>query len=455
MLPQVTERFHDRREAGRRLAERLTQLKGRSDVIILALPRGGVPVAFEIAKALSLPLDVFVVRKLGLPGHEELAMGAVASGGVRVVNPDLIREFGVSRGTLASLIQAEERELARRETLYRHGRPFPSLKNRTVVLVDDGIATGASMLAAVQAAKELDAAEVIVAAPIIAAPTLRLLLGQAQRVECVAAPDRFFAVGLWYEDFAQTTDAEVQTLLAEVTGARASYSAIMPRDIAAHSIRIPIPGATLMGDLNVPAGAAGLVVFVHGSGSSRLSPRNREIAAALRRRGFGTLLFDLLSLAEEAAERVTAEFRFNIPLLASRLIAVTDWVAGLGEVQGLPIGYFGASTGAAAAIIAATARPQMVRAVVSRGGRPDLAGDALPRLRAPTLLVVGGDDLQVVALNREARSRIRDAQTELAIVPGATHLFEEPGALDEVTRLAADWFDTRFAAYAPVYAGGG
>lgn len=213
MLPQMTERFRDRHDAGQRLAPRLADLRKASDVVVLALPRGGVPVAFEIARALDLLMDVFVVRKLGLPGHEEYAMGAVASGGVRVVNPAVIREFGVSRPSLDAAIQREEAELARRETLYRQGRPFPSLRKRTVVLVDDGVATGASMIAAVRAARELGAARIIVAAPIIASTTLRLLQTEADRVECVAAPDRFDAVGMWYVNFGQTSDAEVRSLL--------------------------------------------------------------------------------------------------------------------------------------------------------------------------------------------------------------------------------------------------
>jgi putative phosphoribosyl transferase len=416
-----------------------------------------VPVAFEIAKALELPLDVFVVRKLGLPGHPEFAMGAVASGGVRVISEDLLREFGVTRNALDAVVRDEERELARRERLYRRGRPFPPIEGKTVVLVDDGIATGASMIAAIRAAKALKAARVIVAAPIVASTTLRALLREAEKVECVAAPDRFFAVGLWYEDFAQTSDEEVQTLLDQAGAAQHASNAapVSPRPSVSRAVIIPIPGGTLVGDLDVPTGAAGLVVFVHGSGSGRTSPRNREVAAALGRAGFATLLFDLLTAEEERVDRVTAEHRFNIPFLASRLVGVTDWIARLPEIEGLPIGYFGASTGAAAAIIAAAARPDTIHAVVSRGGRPDLADASLGRLRAPTLLIVGGNDPQVLLLNREARARMNRARNELAVVPGASHLFEEPGALDHVTRLAADWFDASLGAYTPVYAGGG
>jgi pimeloyl-ACP methyl ester carboxylesterase len=203
----------------------------------------------------------------------------------------------------------------------------------------------------------------------------------------------------------------------------------------------------LEGDLSVASGARGLVVFAHGSGSSRKSPRNRLVAAALRERGLGTLLFDLLTADEEIQDEVDARLRFNVPMLAERLAGVTDWLRGQEVVSGLPLGYFGASTGAAAALIAAAERPDEIAAVVSRGGRPDLAGEWLAHVRAPTLLIVGGADREVLLLNREALQWIR-APKELAIVPGATHLFEEPGALDEVAALAGRWFVRHFGAAA-------
>jgi putative phosphoribosyl transferase len=181
------------------------------------------------------------------------------------------------------------------------------------------------------------------------------------------------------------------------------------------------------------------VIFAHGSGSSRKSPRNREVAATLQDRGLATLLFDLLTLDEEAVDRHTAHLRFDIDFLAQRLVAATDWATGHAVLARLPLGYFGASTGAAAALVAAAERPADIAAVVSRGGRPDLAGPALGRVRAPTLLIVGGDDVVVIGMNERARALMR-ADVELRIVPGATHLFEEPGALEDVALLASDWF---------------
>ena len=207
----------------------------------------------------------------------------------------------------------------------------------------------------------------------------------------------------------------------------------------AREIEIPTEAGPLGGTLEIPAGAAGLVLFAHGSGSSRLSPRNRQVAADLQEAELATLLFDLLTVREEAVDRFSAHLRFDIDLLARRLETATDWVLSDPEARDLPLGYFGASTGAAAALVAAAAHPETVKAVVSRGGRPDLAGDALARVQAPTLLIVGGDDTPVIGLNRHALRQMT-APVQLEIIPGATHLFEEPGALEEVSSLAADWF---------------
>jgi dienelactone hydrolase len=204
-------------------------------------------------------------------------------------------------------------------------------------------------------------------------------------------------------------------------------------------VRIPVGTATLHGDLAWPDDCRGIVLFAHGSGSSRSSPRNRYVAGVLREAGLATLLMDLLTAEEESVDARTAHLRFDIALLAGRLVAATDWLASGSTTGGHAIGYFGASTGAGAALVAAAQRPGLVRAIVSRGGRPDLAGDALGRVTTPTLLIVGGHDVPVIGMNRDAMARIR-AEVELEIVPGATHLFEEPGTLETVARLARDWF---------------
>jgi pimeloyl-ACP methyl ester carboxylesterase len=204
-------------------------------------------------------------------------------------------------------------------------------------------------------------------------------------------------------------------------------------------VQIDASGVAINGDLSVPADARGLVVFVHGSGSSRHSRRNRAVAEILQQASLATLLLDLLTAEEERVDDVTGELRFDIPFLSNRVIASIDWATVHPPIQALPLGLFGASTGAAAALVAAAERPLAVRAVVSRGGRPDLAGAALDRVTAPTLLIVGGRDDVVLELNRRALARLR-GEKQLVVVPNATHLFEEPGALDQVARLATDWF---------------
>jgi predicted phosphoribosyltransferase len=211
MAPRV---FRDRTEAGRVLAERLAAYANRPDVVVLALPRGGVPVAYEVARALHAPLDVFIVRKLGLPGHEELAMGAVASGGLMVLNDQVVRALRIPNSVIESVAAWEQEELARRERLYRGDRPPPDVRGKTVILVDDGLATGSTMLAAVKALRQQQPARIVVAVPIASPDTCELLRTEVDDVVCAATPEPFYAVGLWYRDFSQTTDDEVRELLA-------------------------------------------------------------------------------------------------------------------------------------------------------------------------------------------------------------------------------------------------
>jgi putative phosphoribosyl transferase len=213
---------------------------------------------------------------------------------------------------------------------------------------------------------------------------------------------------------------------------------VMAGNAVHEGVRVDVGGVEVDGDLRVPERAAGLVIFAHGSGSSRFSRRNRAVAETLEAAGFGTLLLDLLTAQEESVDERTRQYRFDIGLLGRRVIGAVDWARAEPNLQQLPIALFGASTGAAAALVAAAARPAIVRAVISRGGRPDLAGAALPLVKAPTLLIVGGNDGPVIEMNREAMRRMR-APVELVIVPGATHLFEEPGALEQVAAFAVRW----------------
>ncbi len=447
--------FKDRRDAGRRLAEQLEPFRAE-DPVVVGIPRGGVPVAAEVARALGAPLDVAVVRKIGAPQNPEFAIGALAEGGVHILSEQVVRATGLSDAALRALIEGVERELAERVELYRGAREPVAIAGRTVILVDDGLATGRSALAAVISLRKRGARRVILAVPVAAPTSVEALRAEADEVVCVEMPADLWAVGLWYEDFSPTSDDEVAALLAEnaataanapapanapaqANAAAASRSAPARETLARQVAIIAGPGLSLAGELSVPQPAQGVVAFAHGSGSSRLSPRNRAVAKALNEAGFATLLFDLLT-PEEERDRTNV---FDIPLLASRLVLASAWLGEQSDVAALALGYFGASTGAAAALTAAAELGDRVSAVISRGGRPDLARD-LGAVRAPTLLIVGGADREVLALNREAQRQLV-CPSEVAVVPGATHLFEEPGALEQVCRLAVGWLDRHLA----------
>jgi putative phosphoribosyl transferase len=420
--------FRDRRDAGRRLADVLEPFAAEHPVVV-ALPRGGVPVAFEVARALGAPLDVLAVRKLGAPGHRELAVGAVAEEDVGVLDPDTVALIGATREQLERTLRRESAELRRRVRAYRGDRAPIPLAGRTAIVVDDGLATGLTDLAAVRALRRRGAARIVVAAPVGSLHAIALLREEADDVVCVTVPRALDGVGCWYADFSEVSDATVVALLA----------AGPPEQ----TVAFELDGRRLNGDLAVPPEARGLVVFAHGSGSSRRSPRNRAVAAALNRAGLATLLFDLLD-EREAGRR---ELVFDIALLARRLAAAARWARADARLGELPLGFFGASTGAAAALIVAAELGEAVGAVVSRGGRPDLAGDRLPQVTAPTLLIVGGRDPEVLELNRVAAAALR-CPHELVVVPGAGHLFEEPGTLEAVAGHAAGWFGRHLAASA-------
>ncbi|GLX53538.1 putative phosphoribosyl transferase [Streptomyces hygroscopicus subsp. hygroscopicus] len=430
-------RFADRVEAGERLGARLGFLRGE-DVVVLGLPRGGVPVAARVAEALDAPLDVCLVRKLGVPYQPELAMGAIGEDGVRVLNEDVLRATGVRDDELARVEERERRVLAERAERYRGERPSVPLAGRTAVVVDDGVATGSTARVACRVARARGAARIVLAVPVAPRDFARRLGGDADDLVCLDTPWDFAAVGQFYDDFAQTEDAEVTACLRRARRTRAGRQT--RRTSADPEVTVPAGTVRLGGNLTLPEGALGVVVFAHGSGSSRHSPRNRYVAEGLHRAGLGTLLFDLLTDAE-ARDRDNV---FDIPLLAGRLLAATHWLRAEPAAAGLALGYFGASTGAAAALWAAADPAGRPAAVVSRGGRPDLAGPMLPEVTAPTLLIVGGADPLVLDLNRDARSRLR-CENRLETVPGATHLFEEPGTLERVTELARDWFTDHMA----------
>ncbi|MEU7058011.1 phosphoribosyltransferase family protein [Streptomyces sp. NPDC046197] len=489
-------RFENRADAGRRLARRLDHLRG-TDAVVLGVPRGGVPVAFEVARCLGTPLDVIGVRKLGVPWQPELGFGALGEHGVRVLNQDVLRESELSAAEQETVERAERAELERRVRRCRARRAVVPLAGRTAVVVDDGMATGAAAEAACRVARTRGAARVVLAVPVGPERTVPQLRTVADQVVCLQALRHLGSIGAWYQDFSPTSDADVMTLLAEAglcaspppspaapdehspgraPRAPASYERGPheegphdegPHDEGPHQqasrqpaspeqassgqaspeqassdreMEVPAGPVRLPARLTLPAAARAVVVSAHGGCGSRYSPSHQHVAATLQRAGLGTLVLDLLTDEEERNRHNV----FDILLLARRLRAASRWLRR--EID-LPVSYFGAQTGAGAALQAAA--EDDVRAVVSRGGRPDLAGPAaLARVRAPTLFIVGRLDTRVLSLNRLAADWMR-CEHSIAVVPGATHLFTEPGALETVAQLARDWFTAHLAQQDP------
>ncbi|WP_409371646.1 erythromycin esterase family protein [Mesorhizobium huakuii] len=427
-------RFADRPDAGRQLAARLLPM-GLDKPVVYALPRGGVPVALEIARALRAPLDLILVRKIGAPGAPEVALGAVVDGAdpQTVINEEVRRRSGADDIFLERARARELAELERRRSRYSGSRLGVDPAGHTAIIVDDGLATGATMKAAILAMKRRGAKKICVAIPVAPAEAVEAIGEQADLVVCLHRAENFYGVGGFYDDFHQLTDEETVGLLRQGWAESPDASRSLPAGLAKRQVAVPPLG--LVGDLCVPADPRGIVLFAHGSGSSRLSPRNVAVADTLNAHGFATLLFDLLTPAEAHDRRNV----FDISLLAERVTEAALYISSEPDIADLPLGLFGASTGAAAALLAAAELRNRIAAVVSRGGRPDLAGTRLAEVVAPTLLIVGGEDRHVLELNRQALAALT-CEKLLKIVPKAGHVFEEPGALETVTEMANAWF---------------
>jgi putative phosphoribosyl transferase len=366
---------------------------------------------------------------------------------VRVINRQVVRDTRVPEDELAAVQAREQAAVEARAARYRARWPRQPLNGKVAVVVDDGIATGSTARAACQIARAHGAARVVLAVPVAPRGWQARIGADADELVCVDTPRGFMAIGQFYVNFAQVSDSEVMACLDRAAAPPSSAQAsTVPADGSAdppprsEEVEPEASIIRLAGYLTVPENAPQIVVFAHGSGSSRHSPRNRHVADVLNAAGLGTLLFDLLT-PEEELDRANV---FDIGLLAGRLAGVTSWLRAQPPAANATIGYFGASTGAAAALWAAAEPGAGIAAVVSRGGRPDLARPRLPAVTAPTLLIAGGHDKVVLDLNRRAQAELR-CENDLAVVPGASHLFEEPGTLDAAAGLARDWFTSHLA----------
>ena len=435
----ATHLYRDRHDAGGAIARALAALKGRPDVVVLGMPRGGVPVARHVADALGAPLDVVVGRKLGVPGLREVAMGAIAEGSRSIVEDSVRWYVGVPRHIVSRVAARERVELDRRVRLYR-GAGLRDLRGRTVVLVDDGLASGATLRAAAAALRRLKPARIVAAVPVASPDHCDDVRRVVDELIVLATPSPFETVAHWYRDFSPVSDAEVLRLLKRSSGDTPGLVGSDDTDATDETeIEIPVTtSTTIVADLGVPnATPNGLVVLAHGGGSSRHSYRNRYLAGRIRMEGWATLRVDLLTETEQAQD-ANGDVRFDIVRISARLQAAVEWASRTNAPGAHRIVLLGASTGAAAAINTAASRPDLVAAVASRGGRVDLAGAALPNVRAPVLMVVGGADTETLQRNRDSAGLLRGSK-RIVVVPDAGHTFEEPGALGSVGEHLVRW----------------
>ena len=468
----VKPHFCDRTHAGQALARMLRRLEWSGDVTVIALARGGVPVARQVAEALGAPLGVIVSRKIGVPGIEDVALGAVAEGSDRVVADDMAWYIGVPSRLVDRLAARERVEVERCAHVYRGGRPLPDVKNRTVILVDDGLATGATLRAAAFAIRNGRPRRIVAAVPVASLTGSAEVRADVDELIAVLTPREFDTIASWYEDYTPVSDEEVLSQLGRPThvaimNGRHVFSDILRdvgdriaraptydddwRTVRERLIAIPRSGGAIMADFGGPqhipgvdepeptGRARGLVILVNGDGGSRHSYRNRYLAGRLRLSGYATLRVDL-STSDEQRLPIAAPPNCDLPRMTERLTSVCEWVAQKNFDGAHRTILIGAGTGAAAALATAARRPAHLFAVIARAGRVDLATHLLCHVTAPVLLIVGGVDREALRRNSEAmRALPRGAL--LVRVPRAGHTFTEPGALGAVAEQAVRWME--------------
>ncbi|WP_026119524.1 phosphoribosyltransferase family protein [Nocardiopsis ganjiahuensis] len=426
--------FADRSEAGRRLADRVRP-HAVNDPIVLALPRGGVPVGAELAERLAADFDVLVVRKIGLPGHPETGVGAIAEDGHVFYDDLALARMRVPRQALSDTVASERDELERRRRVYRGERSAPRIAGRDCVIVDDGVATGGTARAALRMVRQAGPARLVLAVPVAAPEALEMLSEEADALVVLTAPDNFRAVGEWYRDFDQLTDRHVVSILSE-------RERLHRGPDTARAVRIRAGQVYLDGDLTMPTALRGAVVMAFGQGQS--DPRWRATASALQRAGYATLLLDLLTgeeqdsdpLGRNAGDGGAADTR----VLGERLSAAVTWLRRATDAASEPLGVLGSGDAAAAALVTAAERPQDVASVVVHGGRVDQAEPSLAAVRAPTLLLLESGDSFVRELGEWTRGRL-GGPSELRVVSDAEQLLRGDLGWRQVAVETLGWFD--------------
>ncbi|GAB3723638.1 phosphoribosyltransferase family protein [Nocardiopsis oceani] len=425
--------FADRSEAGRRLAERVRP-HAVNDPVVLALPRGGVPVGAELAQRLDADFDVLVVRKIGLPGRPETGVGAISEDGHVLYDDRALARLRVPRQALSDTVASERDELDRRRRVYRGERPGPRIAGRDCVIVDDGVATGGTARAALRMVRHAAPSRLVLAVPVASPEAIEILRAEADALVVLSAPDNFRAVGEWYSDFDQLTDGHVTAILAE-------RDRLHQRPDAARAVRIRAGQVYLDGDLTMPTALRGVVVMAFGE--SRSDPRWRAIASALHRAGYATLLLDLLTGDERGPGDTGTETR----VLGERLSAAVTWLRRATDAASEPLGVLGSGAAAPAALVTAAERPQDVASVVVHGGRIDLAEPSLSAVRAPALILLASEDSFVRELGEWTRGRM-GGLTDLRVVCGAEQLLHGAQEWRQVAVATLDWFDRHLSRHA-------